>query len=279
MSAAIRSRAAVVLAVAVFVCLPGSARAEPEAPYSVRAQAELGALAVLSHRVQFGQSGTDFNYVRRGGQDNLFFVSRFSVDLSLRRHSVVFLYQPLQLDTRAQLARDLVVDDTTFPQGTSVAFKYGFPFYRVSYLYDVLPGERSELAFGVSAQIRNATIEFAEVGGSKLKSYRDIGLVPLLKARGSYTLQSGVFFGFEVDGIYAPIRGANGSDNEVTGALLDLSLRAGVNWLDRSRLFVSLRYLGGGATGQSDPEAFSDGRTRNWLHVLSFSLGADLTGP
>ena len=103
--------------------------------------------------------------------------------------------------------------------------------------------------------------------------------MPLLKARGSYTLQSGVFFGFEVDGIYAPIRGANGSDNEVTGALLDLSLRAGVNWLDRSRLFVSLRYLGGGATGQSDPEAFSDGRTRNWLHVLSFSLGADLTGP
>jgi hypothetical protein len=267
--------------VTLCLILPRVARAEPEPEpaYRLRAQAELGALAVLSHRVQFGQSGTYFNYVRRGGQDNLFFVSRFSLELNVRRHNVVFLYQPLQLDTRAQLSRDLVVDEATFARGTSVAFKYGFPFYRVSYLYDVLHDERVELAFGASAQIRNATIEFAEIGGSKLKSYRDIGLVPLLKARGTYTLPSGVFFGFEIDGIYAPIRGANGSDNEVTGALLDASLRAGVRWLDRSRLFFNVRYLGGGATGQSDPETFSDGRTRNWLHVLTFSLGADLTGP
>jgi len=187
----------------------------------------LGGLAVLSHRVTFGRQGTDFNYVRDGGQDNLFFVWRLSVDLELNRHTVVFLYQPLELDTRAQLARELVLDEERFAPGTPMTFKYGFPFYRVSYLYDLTPAPRFELAVGASVQIRNATIEFASLDGQQLKSYRNIGIVPLLKLRGRYTLDNGVYFGAEIDGIYAPIPGANGSDNKVTGALLDASLRAG----------------------------------------------------
>ncbi|HTU63539.1 MAG TPA: hypothetical protein VMF89_33985 [Polyangiales bacterium] len=272
-----------------FLCLWGlvltqevsAQAAEGDKPwYRISAQAELGALAVLSHKVQFGENGTYFNYVRQGGQDNLFFVSRFSAELNIsQRHSVVFLYQPLELATRAQLDRELRVDEARFPEGSGVNFRYGFPFYRVSYLYDVLADERRELAFGVSAQIRNATIEFEEVGGTRFKSYRNIGFVPLLKARGSYTWPSGEFLGFEVDGIYAPIQGANGSDNEITGALLDASIRAGVTWLDRSRLFVNLRYIAGGSTGQGDPEAFTDGYAKNWLHAMTLSLGAEISGP
>jgi hypothetical protein len=230
--------------------------------------------------VQFGNDGTYFNYVRRGGQDNLFFVTRWSAELNiLERHSVVFLYQPLELDTRAQLDRELRLDEARFAEGTSVSFRYGFPFYRLSYMYDVLPDARQELSFGASAQIRNATIEFSEINGTRFKSYRNIGFVPLIKVRGSYTWNSGEFVGFEIDGIYAPIPGANGSDNKVTGALVDASIRAGVAWIDRSRLFVNLRYIGGGATGQSDPEAFSDGYTKNWIHLMTLSLGADISGP
>jgi len=260
---------------------PVSAQSEDERPwYRISAQAELGALAVLSHKVQFGSDGTYFNYVRYGGQDNLYFFSRFSAELKIaERHSVVFLYQPLALETRSQLERDLRVDEARFAEGSGVTFRYGFPFYRVSYLYDVLSDERRELAFGVSAQIRNATIEFEEINGSRFKSYRDIGFVPLLKARGSYTWPKGEFVGFEIDGIYAPIRGANGSDNEITGALLDASIRAGVAWLDRSRLFVNLRYITGGSTGQGDPEAFSDGYAKNWLHIMTLSLGAEIARP
>lgn len=261
---------------------PGSSAAQeaPEPWYRVRAQAELGALAVLSHKVQFGKEGTYFNYVKRGGQDNLYFVARLSAELNIvKRHSVVFLYQPLQLETRAQLERDLLVDETRFLRGTGVTFRYGFPFYRLSYLYDVLPDDRRELSFGVSAQIRNATIEFTEINGSRFKSYRDVGFVPLLKARGNYAWPGGEFLGFEIDGLYAPIRGANGSDNEVTGALIDASIRGGIAWLDRSRLFVNLRYIGGGSTGQGDPEAFTDGYAKNWLHLMTLSLGAEIAGP
>lgn len=264
----------------LLLALPHQVSAQEAPWYRISAQAELGALAVLSHKVQFGEDGTYFNYVSRGGQDNLFFATRWSAELKIAdRHSVVFLYQPLELTTRAQLERELRVDEARFPAGTGVSFRYGFPFYRLSYLYDVLPDERRELAFGVSAQIRNATIEFAEIGGDRFKSYRNIGFVPLLKARGSYTWTSGEFVGFEIDGLYAPIRGANGSDNEVTGALLDASIRAGVAWIDRSRVFVNLRYITGGSTGQGDPEAFTDGYSKNWLHLMMLSLGADISGP
>lgn len=101
--------------------------------------------------------------------------------------------------------------------------------------------------------------------------------MPLLKSRGRYTFDNGLFIGHEIDGIYAPIRGVNGSDNEVTGALVDASLRVGLALPKRSEAFLNVRYLAGGATGQSDPEAFSDGRTKNWLQFLTVSLGGTIS--
>ncbi|MEZ4307833.1 MAG: hypothetical protein R3F14_07280 [Polyangiaceae bacterium] len=246
--------------------------------YRFRPQVELGFLAVLSHRVQFGRQGTYFDYVRQGGQDNLYFFARLSIDVELaRQHNLTFLYQPLELDTRAQLASDLVVDEARFPRGTPMSFKYGFPFYRFSYAYDLFQDDARELSFGLSAQIRNATIEFATTDGEVLKSYRNIGFVPLLRSRGRYTFSNGLFIGHEIDAIYAPIRGVNGSDNEVTGALVDASVRVGLKLPLRSEAFLNVRYLAGGATGQSDPEDFSDGYTKNWLQFLSVSLGGTIS--
>lgn len=252
----------------------------PTPSYLVRPTIELGGVAVLSHRVQFGREGTYFDYVRDGGQDNLFFAWRLSVDVELASdHLVTLLYQPLALDTRARLARELVLDGVTFPAGAPMAFKYGFPFFRVSYIYQVVRAGGTTLGVGGSAQIRNATIEFSALDGSELSSYRNIGFVPLLRARLEHELGSGVFFGAEVDGIYAPIPGANGSANRVTGALLDASVRLSLVVAEQARLFLNVRYLGGGATGQSDPEPFSDGYTRNWIHLLNISVGGSIAGP
>lgn len=246
--------------------------------YRFRPHIELGFLAVLSHHVQFGKSGTYFSYQRYGGQDNLFFVARLSVDAEIaRQHNFIFLYQPLELNTAAQLERDLVVDEAVFPKGTPMKFKYGFPFYRFSYMYDFFADDKREVSIGLSAQIRNATIEFETADGSVLKSYRNIGFVPLLKARGRYTFDNGLFVGTEIDGIYAPIRGVNGSDNEVTGALVDASVRVGLKLPLRSEAFLNVRYIAGGATGQSDPEDFSDGRTKNWLQFMTVSLGGTIS--
>jgi hypothetical protein len=284
--------APVVLAAALALApAPANAQAEPAAAsapapslpsppgpfYRIRAVAELGFLAVLSHEIQFGKDGTNFDYVAEGGQDNLYAVTRFSIEAELfRRHTLVFLYQPLDIQTSVVLPRDLRIAGAEFPQGTPVDLRYGFPFYRASYLYDLVANPRHELSIGVSMQIRNATIDFASKDGEIFTSNRDIGPVPLLKSRGRLSLPRGGFVGYEVDGIYAPISVINGSDNEVTGALVDLSLRGGVALPAHGEAFLNLRYLAGGAVGQSDPEPTYDGYTRNWLHFITVSLGASI---
>ena len=251
--------------------------AEPPKKLSVRASAELGFLAVLSHEIQFSRSGTLFDYKREGGQDNLYDFLRFSVDTSFGpRHGLVLLYQPLELRTTVPLKRDVVVDDVTFKQGTVVDHLYSFPFTRASYLYDFDASSENELSLGVSMQLRNARIEFGSRDGTQLRSQRDIGPVPLLKLRARRSLANGWFWGVEADGTYANIKGVNGSNNEVTGALLDTSLRAGFKLAGPGEAFLNLRYLGGGAEGQGDPEPPNDGYTRNWLHFLTLSVGANL---
>lgn len=40
-------------------------------------------------------------------------------------------------------------------------------------------------------------------------------------------------------------------------------------------MFLNVRYLGGGAKGQGDPDALSDGWVRNWLHFLTVTLGVN----
>ena len=107
-------------------------------------------------------------------------------------------------------------------------FVYKFPFYRVSYLHDFSKNPKTELAFGFSLQIRNATIEFESLDGSLFRSNRNIGPVPILKVRWRHDYHSGWWLGAEADGFYAPISYINGSENEVIGAILDASIRAGI---------------------------------------------------
>ncbi|MEM7657207.1 MAG: hypothetical protein AAF399_13820, partial [Bacteroidota bacterium] len=58
------------------------------------------------------------------------------------------------------------------------------------------------------------------------------------------------------------------------GAILDGSLRFGSKMRETDRLFLNLRYLGGGAVGTSDDdEGPGDGYVRNWLHFLTVGIG------
>jgi len=239
--------------------------------------AELGFLAVASHIVQLGIDGTRFDYRAEGGQDVLFPFFRFSTELKFKgRHSVVFLYQPLKLTGETVLSEDTTFDGVLFPAGTPLNSTYGFPFWRISYLYDFLRRPGDEVSIGVSLQIRNATITFTSADGTLRADRRDIGPVPALKFRGRWGFENGVWWGTEIDGIYAPVSGINGSDEEITGALLDASLRVGYDFTDRVAGFFNVRYLGGGAVGtESNPTPPSDGYTKNWLHFITVSLGVE----
>lgn len=240
-----------------------------------RGIAESGFLAVLSHQVQFGKDGTDFDYVEAGGQDVLYPVSRFSLEAEAGRHTVILLYQPLLIESEAFLKEDAVFDGQTFPEATGLKSTYGFPFYRASYLFQLFPGNpRHDLALGGTLQIRNARIVFESLDSSRLRRNSGVGLVPALKARGRSRFHERFFAEVEADGIYAPVSYLNGSDNEIVGAILDAAVRVGANVREPASLFLGVRYLGGGATGTSeDDDGPGDGYVKNWLHFAFFTVG------
>ncbi|MFC5624095.1 hypothetical protein [Algoriphagus winogradskyi] len=241
-----------------------------------RAVAELGFLSVLSHKVQFGENGTYFDYKRDGGQNVLFPVGRLSLELDIKeRNTFILLYQPLTIQTQVLLNDDIVVDDLVYPANTSVDLLYNFPFYRVSYLRELVPNKpKFDLAVGGSIQLRNATITFESTDGERFRTNRDVGIVPALKVRSRYDLSELVYLELEADGIYAPISYLNGSDNEVKGAILDASIRSGLKVTNDVNAFFNLRYLGGGAVGTSEDEPGpGDGYVKNWLHFMTVTAG------
>lgn len=263
--------------VALVFSLPATLHAQAADASDIEAAltAELGFLQPLAHEVQFSRTGSTFDYVEEGGQDLLFSFARLSADVTMgQRHTVTFLYQPLSLETAEVLRRDISVDEQLYPSGTAMVFRYDFPFYRVSYVYDLAEGVRDELSFGGSLQLRDARIEFATLAGEDLRTNRSVGPVPLLKFRARRGFDHGLFVGTEMDGFYAPVKYFNGGRSDVVGAILDASVRAGADLDNNVSGFVNLRYLGGGAEGtSSDDTGPGDGFNKNWLHFLTVSLG------
>jgi hypothetical protein len=206
----------------------------------------------------------------------LFAVQRYMVSVDVaERHRVSFLYQPLLLQTRARLQRDILVEGVTYSAGEDLELTYGFPFYRAGYEYAVWQDARTRLGIGGAAQIRNATIEFITTTGQRLVSERDVGFVPLLHASFWRRLGGPYWFEADADGIYAPIKYLNGNDNGVEGAILDANARLGLDVGEHFAAFFNLRYLGGGAEGTSDESSPLDYNS-NWLHFLIASIGVEV---
>lgn len=241
--------------------------------------AELGFLGVIDHTIQLSNDGTSFDYREDGGQDVLFPVGRLSLEFRFKeRNTFVLLYQPLRLKTQVLLQEDLIVDGLTFPAGTGVRLLYNFPFYRVSYLRELIKNnDRFHFALGASLQLRNATISFESNDGTLFRSNRDVGPVPALKIRTRGDLGKRWYLEFEADGMYAPISVLNGSTNETVGAILDASLRSGVRLHPSAHSFFNLRYLGGGAVGTSEDTGPGDGYVKNWLHFYTITAGLVFT--
>lgn len=254
---------------------PDSLINEPDRRVAVKLHAELGFLAPLRNRLQLGSGGTYVDIRNDLGQDTLYFFARLSGDLDIgraRRHTVQLLWQPLDLRSSAVVDQDLVIEGETVEAGTPLDFRYGFSFWRLSYLYDFLAGE-PEVAVGLGLQIRNANFEYQAQDGSFFRSVRDVGPVPLIEFRGWGYVYRRFWIGGELSGFYAPVRYINGADSDVEGAILDTSLRFGLAWQRGIDTFLNVRYLFGGAQGTSDADAFSDGFTKNWLHFLAVSVG------
>ena len=250
---------------------------------------ETGFVKILSHTITIGDTGagnTEFNYVTEGGQEILFPFNRLTAELGIgSRHTVIFLYQPLNVVTQVRLDNDETIDGVLFPADSGLNVTYGFPFYRTSYLFDFARADNVELAAGVSLQLRNATLRFESTDGSLAVVTQDLGPVPILKIRGEYEFINGsipgAFIGLEADGFYASSAFFNGAEYPFEGSIFDASLRAGFDPMPGVETFINLRGLGGLANGtRGSAREFAtqsrDGFTANFLTTLSLTLGARL---
>lgn len=251
-----------------------------ERPLGVRARLELGALGVLAHHIRYGDT-TRVDYRKDADQDTLLFFARMSAELVIRgHHSLVFLYQPLKLETQAVIGREIQVGEVNFPENALVRFGYGFDFYRLAYQYDLFADARRELAFGAGVQLRTARVSFVSGDGERAFTETGPGVVPLLRVRGRYGFDNALFLEGELDGWVSPIPGQGKRDGELPlGAIADAALRGGLALTPHLEAFLTVRYLGGGYRGESSestPLRGDDGWTSNWLHTLIVSLGAGL---
>ena len=255
---------------------------DPDNPFALELTYETGAVKVFKNTIQIGTNGTNFDFVTQGGEEILFPIQRFTGNLSLgRRHNIVLLYQPLEVVTKVDIKSAITIDTQPFPAGDSLQIKYGFPFWRLSYVYDFVSTERLTLGAGLSLQLRNASIIFESLVSGDITTSQNLGPVPILKTWGSYRFDSGFFAGFEVDGFYASSAFFNGADFQFEGSILDASVRVGLELRDEADAFLNVRYLGGSAAGTSEyvdrywTESVSD-YTTNYLSTLSLSLGLTL---
>jgi len=248
---------------------------------AVTLEAEAGAVKVFHHSYKVGETGTTFDFVANGGQEILYPFQRLTATLTLGgRHDLRFLYQPLELATATVAREAFTIDGVNFAQGEAVDIVYGFPFYRLSYLYDLLPGE-ARLAVGGALQLRNASIRFTSADGSKRAVSQNLGPVPAIAVAGELPLGERLFAGFEATGLYASSAIINGANFEFEGSILDASLRLGARLGPGSTAFLNLRFLGGSAAGVSQyPSQYwtqsTEKATANYLATGALTLGATL---
>lgn len=278
---------AVVIGTAAYAQSPrgGDLLTPAGAGYRLSLEYELGFAKVLGNSIQIGQGGSVFNYVTQGGEEILFPFMRYQAELTLaKRNHVIFLYQPLLLKSQSRVpaSTSVTIDDVTFGPNTNLDLTYSFPFWRLSYLYDVIEHPRFVLGVGASLQLRNASIRFENTDGSQLTVSQNLGLVPLLDLRARYTFANGIYLQGVVDGFYASSAFFNGASFNFTGSILDASLRAGIALRRGADAFVNVRFLGGTAAGTSQYAStayWSSSRsnyTSSKLATLELTLGATI---
>ncbi|TYB85626.1 MAG: hypothetical protein FXF54_11685 [Kosmotoga sp.] len=247
--------------------------------YSFSLSYEKGFVKLLNHTIQFGEDGNMIDYVTEGCQDILFPIDTYKVGITLgERHNIALLYQPLEINTKFILEEDKKIDYVEFLKGESLLAKYSFPFWRVSYTYGIINSDNFLLSIGASLQLRNASISFETIDGSKFVSNQNLGPVPVIKLYTKYIFNNGIYLEADVDGFYATSKWFNGADYSFTGSILDANLNLGFIVSNSIDTYINFRYLGGTAEGTSQDleTSLSDGYTSNNLSTFILSFGLNV---
>ncbi len=246
--------------------------------FSPFVETEQGTIALLHHTYQNGTNGTDFDFIKQGGQNNLYPFSRYTVGATIAdTHRLWFTYQPLLLQTAVNFPSNVKIGDKDYIGPMELT--YSFPFYRMTYTYDLLGNyEQAYLGLGLALQIRNASIQFKKVDGSELFVSQNVGLVPAVAIYSEYRFDFGLTLSADIAGIWASSAIINGADFEFEGSILDASLRMSWALKDGVSLFGNTRFFGGTAKGESENtnNTWTDAiqpYTKNNIASMTFSAG------
>jgi hypothetical protein len=160
----------------VFVCLPS---AFAQSPPKWFVDFETGAVFPGYCDVRIpGDTGTPFSLTDDFSSGSTLFMRLRAGWRFHPRHTIMMLLAPLAVVGVGRTDSDLYFNGWTFPAGTPLDSVYRFNSYRLSWRYGVREGKRLRIGLGLTAKIRDASIEIADGGIASVSS--NVGLVPLL---------------------------------------------------------------------------------------------------
>jgi len=137
-----------------------------------------------------------------------------------RRNQLDFSYASYDRDSSATLARDITIDNVTYPVGARVETVFDFDIIRGTYSYAFWQSDRVRLALGlgVYAVPLRYELDVETTGGNTAVEGADTTLpLPALALRGEFKLINKLFLNASVEGMYLEI-------NDFRGSLLDLNV-------------------------------------------------------
>ncbi len=178
-----------------------------------------------------GKGGTDISFTDDLSTDPAAFIRLRGTYRLQDRHNLSLLVAPLRLKAKGTLRSPLIFEGTRFEPGTAITGRYRFDSYRLTYRWDVRRSRNLRLGFGVTAKIRDASIEVAGGGRNGIKE--NTGIVPLLNFALSWRARPPLSLILEADALAAP---QGRAEDVFAGATYDLhprvALKAGYRLLE-----------------------------------------------
>jgi hypothetical protein len=178
-----------------------------------------------------GNGGTDISFTDDLSTDPAAFIRLRGTYRIHDRHNLSLLVAPLRLKAAGTLDSPLIFEGTEFPSGTAVTGRYRFDSYRLTYRWDFHREQNLRIGFGVTAKVRDASVEVAGGGQSSIKE--NTGLVPLLNFALNWRVRPPLSLDLEGDALAAP---QGRAEDVFAGAVYDLhprlALKAGYRVLE-----------------------------------------------
>jgi opacity protein-like surface antigen len=213
-------------------CLASSHAAAKE-PSRWSIGVETGAVWQAKNDVQIpGDTGTRFALDDVTGDGPFPFLRLEATYRLTDKQELRGLIAPLSISEDGTLASAVNFNGQTFAPGAASA-KYQFNSYRLTWRYTVLESPQWTWKLGVTAKVRDATIELRQ--GGVQSSDSNTGLVPLFNAYGEYRFADRWRAIFDFDGLVGP-----------NGRAFDIGLKVGYDLTRNLSLEGGYRMLEGG---------------------------------